>query len=1296
MRAADYIKTYFAPAIVTLILCLYYYSTLVNFHEQFQHVEKDLACSPRKCVLLNSNTTAEELQQLLLSQGYVKSDWDAQFVSEQLCSMLKENSLSSIDDLKKSKWGIPYALAQNAKVPSIVQRFLLRKEELGQGEDYDMALSIADNLKSDTCIKGAGKGVIEVNVQSPTAGILVRLTEYHLNENGKIEDKTLAWAKTDNDGKAIFRGLNEGMSYSVTPIQEGYEFGAAKGTKGALSESISWWGRLFHHHLSLKFHRTPSKIELLDNKTLQKIKDNSSLIVRTPSEFKMSLTTSFFLLILLWWGIIVTAQFLRRPIDSLIVGTLMFLTSMDVLVMYSLKNPLTESLYGDLMQWKTWITCSILVVYVLLVTRFDLIKLYQGKYHIGKINLYFDPLQEWLHHKYPRIPKGSFYALLAILLTSLLLTLGQEVGGMRVNLNLLGFPFQPSEMVKYLIVLFMAGFFCVNIDETIRYSERGNVSLWLAKTLHLSVLIASTLLLLMLYLLLGDMGPALVIMLSFITLYSFAKSASNKYDWNRKVTKFSENDLVQLGMVEMSLILTLFIGYISKVLWLLVGTWLLLWLIYFAVKAQRSKQLFESSILFIFVIAAFTFGGTLKHFPLDKISHAGERLSQRIAICTNTWGEFGINDSTHVIPAQNNQVAEGLWGLARGDVWGEGIGMGFPQYISAAHTDMILESIGEEIGWVGLMLILIAYSILLWRTLRVGYLSDHPFTLFLCVGIAVVTAVQFFVILLGSLGIIPLTGVTVPFLSYGKVSMILNILAFGLVLVISSHNKSGVVQSHISHYQTAKYILCFPFAALMFISALNLFRYQIAGKRDIMLRPLLVLGKNGSPSIQYDKRFSAATASVPMGRVLDRNGIVLAKNSQGTSSKNEREYPYGKHLFWMVGDYNKRLLFMESPLFYMAECRHLSTLRGIRKDSCDKNGHPIMVQLPSYERTVNRFMDIKDTVAPRRIPLYNYSPIVDGYAQPRDVQLTIDAELQKRIQNRIAEHVRQKYRGHRYRKIRISAVILDATDGSLLTSACYPLPDYETLRNLPERFTYNDFPRNFKAFTDMDLGLSYFTYPGSTAKTMSAMAAYMKLGEEASNKRIGGIDMDEAFVKSSNPYFEALVRDEYLYNQLREIYDQTGCRYKPEAEIVKWAWGQGSLEATPLAMARVAATVVNNGKMPVVKYLKDKEPQRIEIMASNGNAMSKLKTHMKHEAERHSSIGNPHVGGKTGTAEREIHGQKWNDCWYMCFYEHGSEKYAIALRIERLPQGKEAKDHASPIVRDIILPEMKQCHYVTE
>ena len=115
--------------------------------------------------------------------------------------------------------------------------------------------------------------------------------------------------------------------------------------------------------------------------------------------------------------------------------------------------------------------------------------------------------------------------------------------------------------------------------------------------------------------------------------------------------------------------------------------------------------------------------------------------------------------------AGGNQIAHGLWALSTGSIWGSGPGLGSPQSIPAGHTDFVLAAIGEELGFVGVVVVVALYALLSWRCLRVAARAPGDYTAFLATGVALALVVQAFVIGSGLLGLVPLSGVVTPFLS---------------------------------------------------------------------------------------------------------------------------------------------------------------------------------------------------------------------------------------------------------------------------------------------------------------------------------------------------------------------------------------------------------------------------------------------------------------------------------------------------------------------------------------------------
>jgi rod shape determining protein RodA len=105
-------------------------------------------------------------------------------------------------------------------------------------------------------------------------------------------------------------------------------------------------------------------------------------------------------------------------------------------------------------------------------------------------------------------------------------------------------------------------------------------------------------------------------------------------------------------------------------------------------------------------------------------------------------------------------------------------------FVPEQHTDFIFTVVGEEFGFVGAVLVLLCYAVLLWRAFRVAMLSKDPFGTYIAAGIAAMFAIQMFVNIGMTVGIMPITGIPLPFLSYGGTSLITNYMAVGMLLSI--------------------------------------------------------------------------------------------------------------------------------------------------------------------------------------------------------------------------------------------------------------------------------------------------------------------------------------------------------------------------------------------------------------------------------------------------------------------------------------------------------------------------------
>ncbi len=138
---------------------------------------------------------------------------------------------------------------------------------------------------------------------------------------------------------------------------------------------------------------------------------------------------------------------------------------------------------------------------------------------------------------------------------------------------------------------------------------------------------------------------------------------------------------------------------------------------------------------------------------------------------------------------QGYQIAQSLFGLANGGVLGAGWGQGYPEFVPFAKTDFITAALGEELGTTGFMAILLIYGIMIERGLRTSVACRDPFGKLMAVGFSVVFALQVFVVVGGVTRLIPLTGLTTPFLSYGGSALVANWMMIALLVRVSDRTR---------------------------------------------------------------------------------------------------------------------------------------------------------------------------------------------------------------------------------------------------------------------------------------------------------------------------------------------------------------------------------------------------------------------------------------------------------------------------------------------------------------------------
>lgn len=140
------------------------------------------------------------------------------------------------------------------------------------------------------------------------------------------------------------------------------------------------------------------------------------------------------------------------------------------------------------------------------------------------------------------------------------------------------------------------------------------------------------------------------------------------------------------------------------------------------------------------------------------------------------WDPYGVGYQ----PVQSD------YSLASGGLFGTGFGLGHPTYISQVQTDYIFSAIGEELGLLGTLAVIALYFVLVIRSYIIAMRAEDGFVQLCVAGLATSLGIQTIIIIGGVLRIIPLTGITLPFISYGGSSLITNLGVIGLILYMSS------------------------------------------------------------------------------------------------------------------------------------------------------------------------------------------------------------------------------------------------------------------------------------------------------------------------------------------------------------------------------------------------------------------------------------------------------------------------------------------------------------------------------
>lgn len=191
----------------------------------------------------------------------------------------------------------------------------------------------------------------------------------------------------------------------------------------------------------------------------------------------------------------------------------------------------------------------------------------------------------------------------------------------------------------------------------------------------------------------------------------------------------------------------------------------------------------------LFLVMIYVATGRLSWIALGLLLFVGgaivaSQLFSYVAARFQGWLD-AFNPVIYESSGGSYQLVQGLFGLAHGGLIGTGLGEGRPQIVPLAESDYIIASLGEELGLVGLFAIFALYIILVSRGMRIGFAGQDDFGRLLGVGVSFVIALQIFIVVGGVTRVIPLTGLTTPFLAAGGSSLVANWIIVALLLRLS-------------------------------------------------------------------------------------------------------------------------------------------------------------------------------------------------------------------------------------------------------------------------------------------------------------------------------------------------------------------------------------------------------------------------------------------------------------------------------------------------------------------------------
>ncbi|GAA2176488.1 hypothetical protein GCM10009846_30510 [Agrococcus versicolor] len=366
---------------------------------------------------------------------------------------------------------------------------------------------------------------------------------------------------------------------------------------------------------------------------------------------------------------------------------------------------------------------------------------------------------------------------LVLLLLPMIPGIGAEINGAQVWIQLGPFSFQPGEIAKIALAVFFAGYF-VTARDSLSIAGRKVLGLQLPRLRDLGPIALVWAMCMMVLVVQGDLGTGLLYFGLFTVMLYVATGRRSWILIGLVLVAFAGGLLWLLTRGEAEWMQRVGIGVIVLAIVAITGS--------FAVMALQRWRAGDGIgwIVTGGLSAAAGLVVAVLLLRLDPAMLEGLGIG-RVEARVEGWLRAFDQDVFERQSGSSYQLVQGIFGMAAGGLIGTGLGLGRPNIVPHAESDFIMASMGEELGMVGVFAILALFLVLASRGIRIGYLGSDDFTRLLATGLAFVIALQVFIVVGGVTRVIPLTGLTTPFMAAGGSALLANWIIVALLLRLS-------------------------------------------------------------------------------------------------------------------------------------------------------------------------------------------------------------------------------------------------------------------------------------------------------------------------------------------------------------------------------------------------------------------------------------------------------------------------------------------------------------------------------